>query len=231
MTGAPGNSTRLDAVRQWPSEPAKRWAHWFLEHADRDEDVRVVVGIGSAFRDVDSAADIDLLVAYLQEPAPFGPVPIDVDVRLVPVDRLRTLALQGDHLVGWGLTYGVLLLDKDGDWQRLLEELDQQVPLPDRSGALEHARRAKRLHTELLDLGDEEAAREQLLVVLTHIARAMLVDAGIYPPSRPELPSQLRGIGEDTLARALEDTMRAQKSPRDVLASLSLSSLQLLERV
>lgn len=53
-------------------------------------------------------------------------------------------------------------------------------------------------------LGDADAAREQALSYLTHSARAELLEAGVYPASRPELPEQLRSIGDYLLAGRLE---------------------------
>ena len=63
------------------------------------------------------------------------------------------------------------------------------------------AAKAKELYNELLALGDSDAANEQLLTILTHLARARLIEGGIYPASCPELVEQLREIGEQYLAR------------------------------
>jgi hypothetical protein len=58
--------------------------------------------------------------------------------------------------------------------------------------------------TNLLQLGDADAVREQAVSYLTHLARAELLNAGVYPASRPELPEQLREIGDDDLAGRLD---------------------------
>ena len=42
----------------------------------------------------------------------------------------------------------------------------------------------------------------------THLARATLAKAGIQPASRPELPSQLREVGETVLASDLERALK-----------------------
>jgi hypothetical protein len=57
---------------------------------------------------------------------------------------------------------------------------------------------------DLLQIGDADAAREQALSYLTHLARAELLEKGVYPASRPELPEQLRKIGDHHLARRLD---------------------------
>ena len=40
--------------------------------------------------------------------------------------------------------------------------------------------------------------------MLTHLARAALSEAGVFPYSRPELPGQLRDIGDHALADRLD---------------------------
>ncbi len=45
---------------------------------------------------------------------------------------------------------------------------------------------------------------EQRLVALTQEARAFLIRKAIFPSSRPELPGQLREVGETELAERLE---------------------------
>ena len=57
------------------------------------------------------------------------------------------------------------------------------------------------------DVGDEDAFNELNVSCLSHCARARLAAAGIQPASRPELPGQLRALGETDLATCLEDAL------------------------
>ena len=55
----------------------------------------------------------------------------------------------------------------------------------------------------MLDVGDIDAASEELMFAASHVARAALLKHGVFPLSRPELPSQLEAI-EPGLARLLD---------------------------
>lgn len=66
--------------------------------------------------------------------------------------------------------------------------------------ARKRARKAQRLHNDLLAIGDHEAAAELSVSMLTNLARAALSSAGVFPKSRPELVEQLRDIGNQALA-------------------------------
>ena len=45
--------------------------------------------------------------------------------------------------------------------------------------------------------------------MLTHLARGRLVEAGVYPTSRPELAEQLQSIGQFDLANKLAEAIEA----------------------
>jgi hypothetical protein len=67
-------------------------------------------------------------------------------------------------------------------------------------------------------MGDLDAAHEQALSYFTHIARAELIDRGVYPASRPELPKQLRSIGDSRLAHSLEQLLHTNfTEPSEIL--------------
>lgn len=61
-------------------------------------------------------------------------------------------------------------------------------------------------------VGDEEACGELEISYRTHLARAALANAGVQPASRPELPSQLRELGETALAVDLERSLSNRKN-------------------
>jgi hypothetical protein len=66
-----------------------------------------------------------------------------------------------------------------------------------------HARKRISVALELLEVGDVDAASEELMFAASHVARATLLQHGVFPLSRPELPSQLQTI-DPGLARLLE---------------------------
>ncbi len=214
-------------IRRWPSSQARKWVREFVDWAVITSDIKVVVAIGSAVRDVPNSVDVDLLVAYQDTVPDVATQPIDVDLRYFRVDDLRALALQGHDLIGWALKFGAPIVDKDGHWHQLERELCDRLPFPSRAASIQRAQRARDLLEELLEAGDEDAASEQLLSLLTHLARAVLVDKKVYPTSRPELPSQLRSVGETSLAHALEEAIMGRSSPRDILRVLPLPRLSL----
>jgi hypothetical protein len=92
--------------------------------------------------------------------------------------------------------------------------------------ATKRAARAERLTRELLAIGDESAAREMLVSMLTHRARSCLSKAGIYPASRPELPDQLRATGEHSLATALSDAISGARAAEAILKDVGTASAQ-----
>ena len=84
-----------------------------------------------------------------------------------------------------------------------------RLVLPSVDESRERARKAERPYNELRAVGDADAASELHLSMLTHLSRAALSSASVFPKSRPELASQLRNIDEcelaDRLVRALTE--------------------------
>ena len=73
----------------------------------------------------------------------------------------------------------------------------------------------------MLQIGDESAADDLILAALTQFARKRLIENGVFPASRPELPDQLREIDQnDPVARLLYDAMYADPVPSDVIDGL-----------
>ena len=48
--------------------------------------------------------------------------------------------------------------------------------------------------TKVFEIDDFNAAEEQAISYLTHVARMQLLQRNVYPASRPELPAQLRDV-------------------------------------
>jgi hypothetical protein len=79
-----------------------------------------------------------------------------------------------------------------------------RLPLPSGALARKKAASAGRRLVKVLEFGDADAAREQAIAYLTHLARAELLDRGVYPASRPELALQLRAVGSCQIAEWLD---------------------------
>jgi hypothetical protein len=52
-------------------------------------------------------------------------------------------------------------------------------------------------------MGDADSARYELRFAFSLIARAVLLQARVFPLSRPELPEQLENLGRTEMARTL----------------------------
>ena len=174
-----------------------------ISHTGLGETTTVVV-IGSAARGAMSGrSDIDVLVLrddhhriLIERP---GNIHLQQESRLRFLDRLK----DGDDYPGWALRFGVPIRDPDGWWaERVADELSAPH-WPDWRPKVNHARKRLSIALELLGVGDVEAASEELMFAVSHIARAILLKQGVFPLSRPELPEQLMDIAPD-LGRLLE---------------------------
>jgi len=101
---------------RWPSEEARAWVAQLLVDAAAD----VVVVYGSAVRDVPGSNDVDLLVVSKSRPE-YAP-PLDVDLHWVDARQLESSVAAGDEVLGWALRFGIPLLDRGGDWVRLVKD-------------------------------------------------------------------------------------------------------------
>ncbi len=120
---------------------------------------------------------------------------------------------QGDEFAFWAVRYGVPLLDPTGWWRSVS---GRKLPLPDWRQKLAHS--AKRLRTAEVALkdGDREAAEEELMMAATHCGRALILQQGQIPLSRPELPEQLAGIGCEELGMLLARLMQGETTLADL---------------
>ena len=193
---------------KWPSAAARTWVENFVQMAYDQADIRAIVAFGSIVRDVNYSVDVDLLLVYEYEKPIFPTPPLDVDVRVYRKTDMDSLVAEGHELLCWSIRFGKVIHEKNQYWTNLRKRWIANIPLPSAKIADERAKRAKQLFEELSAIGDEDAAQEQLVTMLTHLARACLIRANIYPASRPELSEQLRSIGEITLASQLTDALQ-----------------------
>lgn len=201
--------SQLCPIRRWPTVKAKRWVEDYVWRANDDHKILAVVAVGSSVRDGVRSNDIDLVTIVKGGPEKsLEKPPIEVDLRVYSSDDLELKALNGNDYLGWAVKFGKVLYERESFWSRLVERLADKVPLPSPNVARDRARVALKHATDLLHIGDEEAALEQIVSVLTHLGRAELIESGIYPASRPEIPKQLEKAGKlaegELLRRAIE---------------------------
>ena len=215
----------LGVVRRWPSADARNWAISNLGCLASQPDTAAIVAIGSAVRAAyHSGSDVDFLVVADGEAAPASLRPIDVDLRTFRRCEIDHKIREGDDLLGWAIRFGRAIFDRNQFWANLCSQWARQLPFPSAEVSVARALRFERIARELVLMGDFEAALEQVTGMLTHWARASLLQAHVYPASRPELPMQLRRIGQHRLAESLERTLRRRQLPAKVLDELKRSA-------
>ena len=168
-------------------------------------DSATVVLVGSGARGVrNPRSDIDVLVLHgddrrirLKRP---GDVHLQQDSRSRFLKRLK----DGDDYPGWALRFGTPLRDPGGWWAEHAAAEIENPHWPDWRPKVEHARKRIRMAFELLEVGDVDAASEELLFAASHVARAILLKQGVFPLSRPELPSQLKDVAPTLAGLLLE---------------------------
>ena len=203
-------------IENWPSQSAKSWVEGFVDAVDHSPSVWAVIAFGSVVRDVHHCTDVDLLVVYEKERPVLANPPLDVDIRCYNQSDIDRLLVEEHELIGWAILYGVILHETGGYWNALRMKWEARIGLPSTGSAEERAQRAKQLFDDLSTVGDQDAAQEQYVTMLTHLARARLIRAGVYPTSRPELPSQLETIGDRKLASDLVEALRKRREQMQV---------------
>ena len=173
-------------------------------------DTAIVVLVGSGARDtMNVRSDVDILVLHDQSRRIRIKCPGDVHVQQDSRSNFLKRLAAGDDYPGWALRFGVPIRDPDGWWATHVgAELDNPH-WPNWRIKVCHARKRISMAMELLEVGDVDAATEELMFAASHIARAALLRHGVFPLSRPELPSQLQTM-DPYLARLLTGLIDAE---------------------
>ena len=201
----------LETIDKWPSTRAKEWVENFVQTSHQQSDIWAIVIFGSITRpQVRYSFDVDLLVIYESERPNFVLPPLDVDIRSYRQEDIESLISEGHELLCWTIRFGKILYEKDKYWTTLCNKWKDHLPFPSAKIADKRAERAKRLFEDLKVIGDEDAAQEQYITMLTQIGRAYLIRLDTYPASRPELPDQLKSVGEHELASQLEKALQTR---------------------
>ena len=189
---------------RWPTEASMQWTESFLDSAQDDLSIAAVIAIGSAVRPNAAAADLDLLVICREPLNLKGSRPMEVDLRVYRVDDVDRLISEGHDVLGWAVKFGQVLFQRSGYWDMTLSRWKNDLPLPSPEIPRVRARDTRRRFLNVLEIGDLDAAHEQAISYLTHLSWAELLEHGIFPASRRELPSQLRTVDSQRLADSLE---------------------------
>ena len=202
----------LAAVRSWPSSRARLWTIDAVAVARQDAVIQAIVASGSAVRNVAQSDDLDLVLVYHRCRPKLPRAPIGVDLQQHEAAEVPRKLANGHDFLSWAVRFGHPLFEREEWWSSLQADWNDRLSLPSAAEARKRARRAQQLHQELQSLGDHDAATENYVSMLTHLARATLSDAGVLPRSRPELADQLRQIGEAPLADRLTDGLAQRYS-------------------
>lgn len=202
----------LKTIDKWPSTYAKEWVENFAQRLCKQSDIWAIVIFGSVIRpNAKYCLDVDLLIIYENDRPSFANPPLDVDIRSYCREDVESLITEGHEVLGWTILFGKVLYEKDKYWTILCDKWKDHLPLPSARIADKRAERAKQLFEDIKVIGDEDAAGEQFIAMLTQMARACLIRSGIYPASRPELPEQLKSIGKYRLASQLEEVLQKRR--------------------
>ena len=202
---------------QWPTERAREWTRDLVaRHGER----LVVVAIGSAARGrARSGSDLDLVVVH-RGARPEQRPPPEVEVRWVSWSMVDAALADGDDVLAWALGFGMPLHDPRGTWSEFASAWRSKLPLPSVEVSAQREARARCLARDLLAAGDDDAAAEQALAMLTHRARRLLAVHHVFPLSRPELVEQLRRAGEGEAADLLQNALTERMTPQAILAAI-----------
>ena len=176
-------------------------------------DTATVVLVGSAARGAMNArSDMDVLVLHRDGRRIRLKRPGDIHLQQSSRSRFLQRLADGDDYPGWALRLGIPVRDPDKWWATHAAAESANPHWPDWQAKVGHAAKRVKMATALLDVGDVEAASEELLFGTSHVARAILLKHGTFPLSRPEMPAQLKAIDvrlAALLQRLLDDFAEA----------------------
>ena len=207
-------------VLRWPTQRSRDWTLALLDRAPGAPNVAAVVAVGSSVRPGVSSSDLDLVV-ICGDALGFkkkNRAPSEIDVRAYAPSDVDSSLESGHDMLGWAVKFGKVLFQRDGYWDEVVRRWKDRLPFPDIDSAYTRASDSYRWLSDFHSVGDTYAAYEHALSYLTHLARAALVERGVYPASRPELPGQLREAYADAppVAEWLERLLDGQPSRQEM---------------
>lgn len=151
---------------------------------------------------------------------PLNGLPHDVDVYSGTAHDLFRKLRAGDDFVQWTVRYGLILFD-DGTFEAVDEIIRREHLWPDPDLKLARID-AHCAHADaLIEMGDADAALNQVRATITAVARGLLLRASIFPLARSELPKQLSDTGYRSLANWLEACIYREPTLDELAAALA----------
>ncbi len=147
----------------------------------------------------------------------------EVDVYASDADRFWSKLRAGDDFVQWTLRFGLILFDT-GIFRAATGAIATEELWPDAGAKLSGLPALRGLAWRLIGVGDRDAAQEQVRATLTSGARGLLLENGVFPLARRELPEQLRVIECAELAEALSATIYTDRSLAELDSDLACLS-------
>jgi hypothetical protein len=139
----------------------------------------------------------------------------EVDIYAGDANHFWTKLRAGDDFVQWTLRFGCILFDS-GIFRAGLKAITVEQLWPGTRAKWARLPELQRLAMRLIKMGDRDAAQDQVRAALTSAARVLLLEAGVFPLARGELPHQLRAIGHAELADALNAMIHTEPSLPDL---------------
>jgi hypothetical protein len=208
------------AILRWPTKRSKEWTLDLLVRAPGDKNITAIVAVGSTTRPGVPSTDLDL-IAICEDRLAFkrrNRATLEIDIRIYRSSDVEDSIERGHDMLGWAVTFGKVLFQRDGYWDGVVRRWRDRLPFPDIDSAYARASDSYRWLSEFHGVGDTDAAYEHALSYLTHLARAALVEREVYPASRPELPGQLREAFADAppVAEWLERLLDGQPTRQEM---------------
>jgi hypothetical protein len=148
-------------------------------------------------------------------------LPGDVDVVATSATRFRSRLIEGDDFIQWTLRCGCILYDA-GAMRNGVQLIVEEDLWPSGQRKLDSLAMHRAEVERLIQMGDRDAAHEQLRAMLTSAARGLLLQAQVFPLARKELPAQLERAGYVPLARALRHTINHNPRLDEIKAGLQI---------
>ena len=188
-------------------------ARWWERHADvvlsalKSESLAgqaTVVLVGSAARRARTwRSDVDILLLLPEgERLSLRPA-TDLHLQQESYESFLERLEGGEDYPAWALRFGIPLRDPQGWWAAQTKREDNQPHWPKWTLKISLAEKRLGITAQLVEMGDEEAAAEELLYAASQVARAILLREGTFPLARSEMPGQLPAMDKE-LGRALK---------------------------
>jgi len=183
-----------------------------LNSSNKLHDTTVLL-VGSVARRANTpTSDIDVL---LISPRRLPPVVTPPEVQVFTMTRAQFIQRlrSGDDFPHWALRYGKVLADDSQWWKHAMEDTAADA-WPSWQRKLDQAEQRLSFAMRLFRVKDYEHAQEECLLATRHFARGLLLWNRVFPLSQPELPGQLRELGCQEAADALDSLVTDSVHPR-----------------